>query len=255
MSSNFTRRGNGTEVNARVIAVAAAHARILARRRTALLLLALLPLAFYGALYRHSPNAITTAGVLSAFSAGGAGIFSMLPARAADQRLALAGYQPAVLILGRLLVLELASLGISVLTSAVMIAGTRPAHRGEVLAGVILTGAVAVPLGLALGALLPRELEAVLVLIGIVGIQVTAGPGTVISKALPFHSVAQLLDASTSTPVTLWPRLAAGLGYGAALLVIAWAAWLRRAAAGRPGGRTAGLPPPRPPRRTGAPRP
>ena len=164
-------------MGARVLAVAAAHARILARRRAVLLLLALLPLAFYGALYRHSPHAITTAGVLSAFSAGGAGIFSMLPARAADQRLALAGYQPAALILGRLLVLELAALGISALTSAVMIAGTRPAHPGEVRAGVIPTGAVAVPLGLALGALPPRELEAVLVLTGIVGIQVTTQPG------------------------------------------------------------------------------
>jgi hypothetical protein len=107
-----------------------------------------------------------------------------------------------------------------------------------VLAGVILTGAVAVPLGLALGALLPRELEAVLVLIGIVGIQVTAGPDTVISAALPFHSAAQLLDASTGTPVTLWPRLAAGLGYGAALLVITWAAWLRRAGPRVPPSRT-----------------
>jgi len=194
-------------VGARVLAVAAAHARILARRRTALLLLALLPLAFYGALYRHSPHAITTAGVLSAFSAGGA------------------------LILGRLLVLELAALGISAVTSAVMIAGTRPAHPGEVLAGVILTGAVAVPLGLALGALLPRELEAVLVLIGIVGIQVTTQPDTVISKLLPFHAAAQLLDAATSTPVTLWPRLAASVGYAAALLAITWAAWRRRATA------------------------
>ena len=218
-------------MGARVLAVAAAHARILARRRTALLLLALLPLAFYGALYRHSPHAITTAGVLSAFSAGGAGIFSMLPARAADQRLALAGYQLAALILGRLLVLELAALGISAVTSAVMIAGSRPAHPGEVLAGVMLTGVVAVPLGLALGALLPHELEAVLVLIGIVGIQVTTQPDTVISKLLPFRAAVQLLDAATSTPVTLWPRLVTCIGYGAALLVITWAAWRRRATA------------------------
>src|SRR5262249_26466399 len=53
-------------------AVAAAHARILARRRTAVALLALLPLAIYGALYRHSPNAVTVGGVASAFSSGGA---------------------------------------------------------------------------------------------------------------------------------------------------------------------------------------
>jgi len=138
----------------RVLAVTAAHARILARRRTALLLLALLPLAFYGALYRHSPHAITIGGVASAFSAGGAAIFSMLSARAADQRLVLAGYSRAILVLGRLAVLELASLATSAITSAVMIASTGPSHPAEVPAGVILTGLVAVPLGLALGALL-----------------------------------------------------------------------------------------------------
>src|SRR5215472_10282677 len=166
-------------MTALLAAVAAAHARILARRRIALLLLALLPLAFYGALYRHSPHAVTVGGVASAFSAGGAAIFSMLPARAADQRLILAGYRPAVLITGRLIVLEAASLAISLVTATVMIAGTRPAHPGDVFAGV--------PLGLALGALLPRELEAVLVLIGIVGIQVTAMPDTIIARLLPFH--------------------------------------------------------------------
>ena len=92
-------------MTARLAAVAAAHAHILARRRTAVALLALLPLAIYGALYRHSPHAVTVGGVASAFSAGGAAIFSTLPARAADQRLALAGYRPAVLITGRLIVL------------------------------------------------------------------------------------------------------------------------------------------------------
>jgi hypothetical protein len=56
-----------------------------------------------------------------------------------------------------------------------------------VFAGVILTGVVAVPVGLALGALLPRELEAVLVLIGIVGIQVTASSDTMIARLLPFR--------------------------------------------------------------------
>jgi heme O synthase-like polyprenyltransferase len=81
-------------MTARLLAVAAAHARILARRRSAVALLALLPLAFYGALYRHSPNAVAVGGVASAFSAGGAAIFSMLPARGADQRLSLAGYRP-----------------------------------------------------------------------------------------------------------------------------------------------------------------
>jgi len=213
---------------ARLTALAATHARILSRRRTAVLLLALLPLAFYGALYRHSPNAVTVGGVASAFSAGGAAIFSMLPARAADQRLTLAGYRPSVLITGRLIVLEVASLGISLLTAAVMVAGTGPPHPADVYAGVILTGLVAVPLGLALGALLPRELEAVLVLIGIVGIQITAGPDTVLSDLLPFHAARQLLDGAVSAPAAFWPQLAATVGYSIALVGLTWIAWVRR---------------------------
>jgi len=220
-------------MTARLAAVAAAHAHILARRRTAVALLALLPLAIYGALYRHSTHAATVGGVASAFSAGGAAIFSMLPARAADQRLVVAGYRPAVLIAGRLIVLEAASLGISLITATVMIAGTRPAHPADVVAGVILTGIAAVPLGLALGALLPRELEAVLVLIGIVGIQITAEPDTVISALLPFHAASQLLDDAVAAPAAFWPQLAATVGYSAALLAISWAAWRRRAAVRR----------------------
>jgi hypothetical protein len=216
-------------MTARLAAVATAHAHILARRRTAVALLALLPLAIYGALYRHSPHAVTVGGVASAFSAGGAAIFSMLPARAADQRLALAGYRPAVLITGRLIVLEAASIVISLITASVMIAGTGPAHPADAFAGVILTGVAAVPLGLALGALLPRELEAVLVLIGIVGIQITADPDTLISALLPFHAASQLLDAAAGAPATFWPRLALTVAYSAALLAIAWAAWRHRA--------------------------
>jgi hypothetical protein len=130
-------------------------------------------------------------------------------------------------------VLEAASIVISLITASVMIAGTGPAHPADVFAGVILTGVAAVPLGLALGALLPRELEAVLVLIGIVGIQITAEPDTVISALLPFHAASQLLDAAVGAPAAFWPRLAFTVAYGAVLLAIAWAAWRHRAGAGR----------------------
>src|SRR5262249_61278411 len=85
-------------MTARLAAVAAAHARMLARRRTAAALLALLPLAFYGALYRHSSHAVTVGGVASAFSAGGAAIFSVLPAPAAGQRLTPPPYHTAPLL-------------------------------------------------------------------------------------------------------------------------------------------------------------
>ncbi len=138
--------------------------------------------------------------------------------------------RPWALVLGRLLVLETVSLAISAVTSAVMIVGTGPASPADVLAGVILVGVVAVPLCLALGALVARELEATLVLIGIAGIQLTAGSDSDISRLLPFRSAGQLLDASVSASAGFWPRLAASVAYAAVMLTIAWLAWLRRVA-------------------------
>jgi len=71
----------------------------------------------------------------------------------------------------------------------------------------------------------------VLILIGIVGIQITASPDTIIATLLPFHAARQLLDAAVATPAMFWPQLAFTVVYSTALLGIAWAAWRRRAAA------------------------
>jgi hypothetical protein len=59
-------------MTARLMAVAGAHVHILARWRTALILLALLPLACHRALYRHSLHAVTigSVGVLRQRTAG-----------------------------------------------------------------------------------------------------------------------------------------------------------------------------------------
>src|SRR5262249_53046313 len=212
-------------MTARLAAVATAHAHILARRRTAVALLALLPLAIYGALYRPSPHAVTVGGVASAFSAGGAAIFSMLPARAADQRLALAGYRPVVLLTGRLIVLEAASIVISLITASVLIAGPGPAHPAHVFPRAPRPP----PPGRPPGPLPPAGLEGALALTATVGTQPPADPGTVISAPLPFPAASQLLDAADGAPATFWPRLALTLAYSAALLAIAWAAWRHRA--------------------------
>ena len=72
-----------------------------------------------------------------------------------------------------------------------------------------------------------------LILIGIVGIQITASPDTIIATLLPFHAARQLLDAAVTTPAAFWPQLAAAVAYSTALLGITWAAWRRRAAARR----------------------
>jgi hypothetical protein len=79
----------------------------------------------------------------------------------------------------------------------------------------------------------------VLVLIGVVGIQITARPDGVIAALLPFHGASQLLDAAVGEPVAFWPRLARTAAYSAALLIIAWVAWRRRAGARRSSGAVA----------------
>src|SRR6266511_49793 len=96
----------------RIWTVAEMQGRDLARRRLALVLLVALPLAFYGAMAGHESDAIIPGGIAMAFSVAGAAIFSVLSARAVDQRLTLAGLRPSELLLGRLLLLEVFSLPI-----------------------------------------------------------------------------------------------------------------------------------------------
>ena len=137
-------------------------------RRVALGLLTILPLAFYGGQAHHSSHAAITGGVAMAFSTAGASIFAALTARRVDERLVLAGYRPWQLLVGRLLVLEMFGLAVAAVFSAVMVAGTGPADAWALVAGVLLVALSSVPFGLAVGSLVPQELEGVLILIGVV---------------------------------------------------------------------------------------
>jgi hypothetical protein len=74
--------------------------------------------------------------------------------------------------------------------------GTGPAHPWLLTAGVGLVAFSSVPFGLAVGALAPRELEGVLVLIGVVGVQLTLQSTQVIAKILPFWGAQRLLQHS-----------------------------------------------------------
>jgi hypothetical protein len=88
----------------RVRAAGVACGRDLSRRRVALTLLTALPLAFYAASAGEAEHGVEVGGIAMAFSVTGAAIFAAMTARAVDQRLALAGYSPVELLLGRLLV-------------------------------------------------------------------------------------------------------------------------------------------------------
>ena len=139
----------------RVLAASRVDARQLWRRRRAVVLLTLLPLAFYAASSGHNPHAAVIGGIALAFSLAGAPIFASIASRAVDQRLVLTGYQPAELLLARLLALEGYGAVVALGFSTVMVAKSDPPRPGLLVAGVVMVGVVAVPFGLMLGGFLP----------------------------------------------------------------------------------------------------
>jgi hypothetical protein len=211
--------------------------RELARRPVALGLLTVLPLAFYGASAHHSDHAVVTGGIAMAFSIAGASIFAALTARPVDQRLVLAGYRPHQLLLGRLVLLELFGLAVAGVFSLVMVLGTSPPDQGALVAGVVLVAVTSVPFGLAVGTLVPNELEGVLILIGVVGIQLTLESTQAIAKLLPFWGAQRLLQHSIDPTISIAAAIPVALLYALGLLVAGTYVTARRAPRG--GGRGA----------------
>ena len=206
----------------RVIVPGMMTGRELLRRHVAMALLTGLPLAFYGAsLSQGTHHAAITGGVAMAFSVAGASIFAALTARPVDQRLALAGYHPYELLLGRFLFLELFGIVVSVLFSVIMAFGTGPAHPVELGVGVALVAVTSVPFGLAVGAVAPHDLEGVLILIGVVGVQLTLDSTNAIAKLLPFWGPQSVISHSVGVtgPVAAAPFVA--IAYAAGLLAVA----------------------------------
>ena len=144
-----------------------------------------------------------------------------MTARPVDDRLVLAGYRPYELLLGRLLLLEIFGVAVSAVFSVVMVFGTGPANPWLLAAGVGLVASTSVPFGLAVGALAPHELEGVLVLIGVVGVQLTLQSTQTIAKFLPFWGAQRLLQHSIGTTVSIGAAVPVNLAYAAVLFIAA----------------------------------
>jgi hypothetical protein len=213
----------------RILVPAEMTGRELARRRVALGLLTMLPLAFYGAQAHHSDHAVVTGGIAMAFSIAGAAIFAALTARPVDERLVLAGYRPGELLLGRFVLLEICGLLIGCLFSAVMVVGTGPSDPEALVAGVMLVALTSVPFGLAVGALAPQDLEGVLILIGVVGVQLTLDSTQTIAKLLPFWGPQRLLQHSIDPTVAIGAAIPVCLVYALVLLGVSAEIMRRRA--------------------------
>ncbi len=216
----------------KVLTVIEMQGRDLLRRRLALLLLVAVPLAFTSAtVHNGSGDAPFTGGIGMAFSITGIALFAMLASRPVDPRLLLAGYRGWELILGRLALLLVVALAVAGVFCAFLVVAAEPARPGRAVVGVLLVAFVSVPLGLALAAVLPRELEGTLAIIGIVGVEESLHFDSLGARLLPHYGAARYLVASENSfePVAYrWTLYA--LAWALGLLALALALWWRRTA-------------------------
>jgi hypothetical protein len=166
----------------------------------------------------------------------GASLFTALGARGVDQRLVFDGYRPVELLGARLVLLDLAGLALSALFGALLLGVSGSPDVPALVWALVLVTLVAVPLGLVLAALVPHELEATLVLIGLVGIEMilpseSRGVGT-----LPLGGPQELLDraAGKPNPFPVLTATARSLAWVVGLTAIGAVIWAWRTRVTRP---------------------
>jgi len=195
------------------------HGRDLTRRHAALCLLVALPLSFY-LVSANNANAVAAGGVGMAFSVSGAALFSVLSSRHVDQRLVLTGYQPIELLLGRLLFLGPLGLVIGGGFSTLMALRSGPDRPWVMALGVSAVALQSVAFGLAVGAIVPLELEGTLVLIGVIGVQLAVQQRSEVSKVLPFYGPRRLLNSSLTMHGPIAGPLFQTALYGIGMLLV-----------------------------------
>ena len=213
------------------LVVAEMQARDLLRRRAVMTLFVLLPAAFYYSVPADEAYSLLAGSMGVSWAVAAAGLFGLLGWRRAEPRLALAGASSHQGLAGRLVVLFALGLGLVLLFAPQLLWRSSALLVEPVLAvlALVLMAVVSVPLGLAIGALVPRELEGTLVLIGVVGVGMSVPPDTSLAQALPLWGPLEVLQVAAAVregPAT--GGVAHALLSAVVLLVVAQLAWHRR---------------------------
>jgi hypothetical protein len=229
----------------RTMTVAAMHTRDLGRRRLALAIVVLLPLVFYFSselqptdpameqLLTENPAeraaadiwVVAAGGIGAGWAIAVAALFVMIGSRRADQSLLLAGFRPTELLVGRVLTV----LGLSAVVTplfAVVMWSQRDLDLVSLTVAIALAAVVAVTIGVLAAALVPREMEGVLVIIGVIGIQMSGD----VQNWMPLWGASQLIRRAVglADAASIGAALAHSLIYATALLAIGIAVWARR---------------------------
>jgi hypothetical protein len=214
----------------RSLIAAEMQARQLLRRRLALVILVALPVALYLSMLTNGKESAIQFGTLGmAWSVASAALFSVLAASAAEPRLVLAGYRADELMLGRFLLLLGIGVVLATIGAVAMTVVSAPVSEGSLLTACALVPLVAVPLGLAIAALLPRDLEGVLIIIGVVGMQLSLNQSAWVNLLLPLDGPVQLAYRAGGLPADpAGPMLVHALASTIVLLGIAAGVGSRR---------------------------
>jgi hypothetical protein len=137
----------------------------------------------------------------AAFLAGLIGLFQVVAARRADDRLAICGFDRATLLASRLGAVLAAALAGAVVTFAALRWQVTPEAPLVALGALVLAGATYGLLGILLGAVLPRELEGSLALVFVADLDTFLASGlvdvdTALVRALPLHYPHELFRAA-----------------------------------------------------------
>lgn len=181
----------------RAVTIAEMQGRELLRRRAAMALFALLPAAFFLSIPADEDYAVMAGAIGVSWAVSAAGMFSILGWRRVDPRLSLLGARPRDGMLARLVASGvLAAVLVALYAPLILARSTVIEDATLFVVALAALAAVSVPLGLLIGALVPRELEGTLVLIGVVGVESSIPPGTAGAAALPLYGPLELLFTS-----------------------------------------------------------
>lgn len=168
--------------------------RDLAGRRAPLVLILVVPLVFYAA--RRSDagwQGMRMACMGLAWATSTIALFATQAARPLEQRLRQAGLGVADLVGGRAVALGGAASVVGGAYGVVVVLDQGPGKPWVVAIAVVMSALLAVPLGLLVGTLVPRELEGMMVLIMIVGTQTIVDQEQAFAAILPLWSTRELL--------------------------------------------------------------
>ncbi len=181
----------------RTLAIARAHVRELGRRKLAIALLLALPMAFYFAAW-DDRIAISFATVGFGWSIAIIALFSTQSMRAMSPRLALIGFRPVEMVIGRILSIALFSLTLGALIFSYLRLDDVVQSPSYLLPSLGFAFLGSCTVGLAVGAVIDREMEAMLVLIGAVALTLVVDWTSVLAKSLPMYATDRYAWAAVS---------------------------------------------------------